>query len=271
MGLTTRWVRYGQDKRYSGYLAVPVYAQTPLPAVIVFQEVWGVDGHIEDVTERFARAGYVAFAPDLYAVNGERREAVRRERVEAVKSFLEKLPPTAWGNPEERDAELAKLPEDEGKRVMETMTTLFGGLDVENYTEQLLATASFLRNECELSKGQGVVAVGYCMGGALAAHLASLDAELKGAVMYYGRSPKEERIASIQCPVRAFYGELDVQLTATAPGLAEAMKKAGKDFDYKVYPGAHHAFFNDTRRSYNVAASRDAFARTLNYFNEWLS
>ncbi|WP_067927961.1 dienelactone hydrolase family protein [Alicyclobacillus shizuokensis] len=270
MGLDTRWVRYGADDRYMGYLAVQDHAQTPLPAVVVLQEVWGVDQHIEDVTERFAKAGYVAFAPDLYAVGGKRPEALHRDRVEAVKAFMEKLPPTAWGNPAERDAELAKLPGDEPQRVRETMTALFSGLDVDNYTDQLRATADFLRNQCQLSKGQSVVAVGYCLGGALAAHLASHDPELKGAVMYYGRSPKDERIAAIQCPVRAFYGELDAQLTATAPALAEAMSKAGKDFEYKVYPGAHHAFFNDTRRSYNVAASRDAFTRTLAYFNEWV-
>jgi carboxymethylenebutenolidase len=271
MGLDAQWLRYGPDERYMGYLAVPANAQKPLPAVIVLQEVWGVDPHIQDVTERFAKAGYAAFAPDLYAVGGTRPEAISHARVEAVKSFLDKLPPTAWGNPAERDAELAKLPGDQPRLVGETLTTLFSGLDVENYTAQLVATAEFLRQECEVTKGQGIAAVGYCMGGALAAHLASLDPELKGAVMFYGRSPKEERIATIQCPVRAFYGELDVRLTATAPALAEAMQKAGKDFAYKVYPGAHHAFFNDSRRSYNAAASRDAFALTLGYLNSWLS
>jgi carboxymethylenebutenolidase len=41
------------------------------------------------------------------------------------------------------------------------------------------------------------------------------------------------------------------------------MKKAGKTFEYKIYPGADHAFFNDTGERYNAEAARDAWARTL--------
>lgn len=48
----------------SGYLALP--ASGSGPAVIVIQEWWGLVGHITDVVDRFAAAGFVAFAPDLY-------------------------------------------------------------------------------------------------------------------------------------------------------------------------------------------------------------
>jgi carboxymethylenebutenolidase len=61
-----------------GYLARPVTIQRA-PAVVVLQEWWGLDAHIKDVTERFARAGYVALAPDLY------HGAVAREPDEARK------------------------------------------------------------------------------------------------------------------------------------------------------------------------------------------
>lgn len=47
-----------------GYLAVP--EMTPAPAVIVIQEWWGLESHIKDVADRFAGAGFVALAPDLY-------------------------------------------------------------------------------------------------------------------------------------------------------------------------------------------------------------
>lgn len=48
-----------------GYLAYPDDGGS-YPAVVVIQEWWGVDDHIKDVTERFARLGFAAIAPDLY-------------------------------------------------------------------------------------------------------------------------------------------------------------------------------------------------------------
>ena len=48
----------------SGYLSLPSTGSGP--AVIVIQEWWGLVGHITDVVDRFATAGFVAFAPDLY-------------------------------------------------------------------------------------------------------------------------------------------------------------------------------------------------------------
>ena len=70
MALKTEWVRYGSR---SGYFAMPERAATPLPAVVVIQEIWGVEEHIEDVTRRIAAAGYAALAPDIFSENGERR------------------------------------------------------------------------------------------------------------------------------------------------------------------------------------------------------
>ncbi|QQE79313.1 dienelactone hydrolase family protein [Alicyclobacillus sp. SO9] len=270
MGLMNKWIHYGKHEQYSGYFAVPEQAQKPLPAVIVFQEVWGVDEHIQDVTRRFAQAGYAAMAPDLYSESGERKPGLEPSRIDAVKSFLETMPPTAWHSEEERNKALQQLPGDEPQRVGETFGKLFGGLSPDNYTEQVLAAAQFLREENESTQGQGIVSVGFCMGGALSAHLAAHDRNLKGAVMFYGRPPKDELIQNINCPVRAFYGELDERLTKGAPAFSQQMTQHNKDFEYTVYEQAHHAFFNDSRRSYNVKASRSAFAKTLGWFSSWI-
>jgi carboxymethylenebutenolidase len=66
-GLTTAMVEYpGPDgATLSGYLARPE-GDEAYPAVVVIQEWWGVDDHIKDIANRFAEAGYVALAPDLY-------------------------------------------------------------------------------------------------------------------------------------------------------------------------------------------------------------
>ncbi|MCY0875183.1 MAG: dienelactone hydrolase family protein [Firmicutes bacterium] len=267
MQLHTEVVRYGKDQAFSGLLMKPERATGLLPAVIVIQEIWGVDEHIEDVTRRFAEAGYVAFAPDLYAKQGERLAGLDKDRVEAVKAFLETVPPSAWQNAEERAAAMEKLPDGPRQQIQQTFATLFGGLDRAEFATMLTSAAAWLRDECAYSKGQGVVSIGFCMGGALSGRLACLDPQLRGAAIFYGDAPSNELLSAIQCPVRGFYGGLDPRITNAVPGFAQAMKDAGKDFAYTVYDDAQHAFFNDSRRSYHVTASRDAFAQTLSFFH----
>lgn len=266
MSLHTEWIRYGENQRYSGYFAKPDKASDGQPAVIVLQEIWGVDEHIQDVTRRFAQAGYAAFSPDLYAENGARKNGLDPQDIEAVKRFLESVPPTAWHNVEDRDKALAKLPEPEQTKVRNTFGILFGGLNLDAYLPQLVATAEFLRNSYTATKGQPIVSVGYCMGGGLSARLAAADKQLSGAAIFYGRAPSDEQIQQIQCPVRGFYGALDAGITNEVPAFAEKMKSLGKDFSYQVFDNAHHAFFNDTRASYSPAAARAAFAEVLGFF-----
>lgn len=66
-GVVSERIEYqdAQGNPLSGYLARPASAG-PFPAVVVIQEWWGIDNHIKDLTLRFARQGYAAFAPDLY-------------------------------------------------------------------------------------------------------------------------------------------------------------------------------------------------------------
>jgi len=270
MTLHTEWVQYGQDAQYSGYIARPERAKGTLPAILVIQEIWGVDSHIQELTRRFAAAGYVAMAPDLYARNQSRPDAFTAERVEAVKSFLESVPPTAWSDPQAREQAMNQLPEPARSQVQETFTALFAGLNPMNHIDQLLASTSYLRSGYAASQGQGVASVGYCMGGALSGLLACKDAALKGAVIFYGNAPSEDLLKGIACPIRGFYGELDPRISDAVPGFAKQMEQAGKSFAYQIYPGAHHAFFNDSRASYSAAAARDAFARTISFFNEVL-
>ena len=270
MGLHTEWMNYGENGQYTGYLAHFDQLKSNAPAVIVIQEVWGVDDHIQNVTRRFAEAGYLAFSPDLYSINGERKEVLKEERISEVKQFLEAVPPTAWGNEDERQKILASYPEDKQNRITETMQTLFGGLDPQNYIEQLIETSDYLRKN--FTNGKGVGSVGFCLGGALSAALATQDPELKGAIIFYGRPPEADRLSTINCPVIGFYGDVekDPGITGKVPEFAEAMKETGKSFTYTIYEGAGHAFFNDSRVSYHPDAARDAFANSLQFFNDTL-
>ena len=64
---------------------------------------------------------------------------------------------------------------------------------------------------------------------------------------------------------RRIYGGLDPRMNPGVPGFADAMKAAGRSFEFRIYDGAQHAFFNDTRPSYDVRVARDSFARLLDF------
>jgi carboxymethylenebutenolidase len=108
-----------------------------------------------------------------------------------------------------------------------------------------------------------ISSIGFCWGGARSFLLATEWPNLYRAVVFYGTPPPQEKLAAIPCPVLGIYGEEDRRITSTVPETAEAMKKLGKKYEYKIYPGANHAFFNDTGDRYNAEAAHDAWARTL--------
>ena len=266
MAIRVEWISYGDEV---GYLALPELAETPLPAVVVIQEIMGVNEHIEDVTRRVAAAGYVALAPDLFSIRGERPPALSRGRVSAAMAFTRRLPPAAMADAALRESELAKLPEAERKQIGESLGQIWGSTSPERMAAmiaKLRHAVDYLRAERPESAGQPVGCVGFCMGGGLSALLACEEPQLSACALYYGNAPSAEKIAGIPCPVIAFYGEKDQRVNAGIPGFEEAMRRGGKSFEYQIYADAFHAFFNDDGPRYNVKAARDSFARLLMFF-----
>ncbi len=135
----------------------------------------------------------------------------------------------------------------------------------------LRSAVHYLRHERPETRQQKVGCVGFCMGGGLSALLACEEPELSAAVVYYGNSPSADKVPGIACPVLGFYGEKDTRVTSGVPAFDEAMRKAGKSFEYHVYPGAMHAFFNDDTAVYDVRAARDSFPRMLEFFQKHLT
>ncbi|MDQ3908708.1 MAG: dienelactone hydrolase family protein, partial [Acidobacteriota bacterium] len=112
--------------------------------------------------------------------------------------------------------------------------------------------------------------IGFCMGGGYSYQIATHTHDLAGAVIFYGRTPVE-LVPQVSCPVLASFGGKDASLMQTEPAWEEAMRKAGKQLDVKVYPEAGHGFFNDTRpTAYNAEAAADAWQRVLKFFRERL-
>ena len=115
--------------------------------------------------------------------------------------------------------------------------------------------------------------VGFCMGGRLAAIFNTTAASLSAAVAFYGVPPlSDEQAAQMTAPLLAIYGEADGGFPASV--IAENNRKltvAGKVHEIVVYPGAPHAFFNDTRPGiYNKVAADAAWTRTLAWFHQYL-
>ena len=272
MKLLTEWVNHDSPAgSFSAYLAHPGPVRTPVPGVIVIQEVWGVDAHIRDLVERFATAGYAALAPDLYSAGGARPRALAADRVEAARAFLDSIPPAEWmavlGDEARRAEALSRLPVEQGRQVGETVGALFGGAggDSGRHLAVLRAAFSYLRSH-PVCGGRPVGSVGYCMGGGLSALLACEEPDLSAAVIFYGPSPGQQQAARIRCPVRGFYGGDDLRVSAGLPAFAATLQSVGVDHALRNYPGAPHAFFNDTRPSYRPEAARDAWAKTLAFF-----
>jgi carboxymethylenebutenolidase len=109
------------------------------------------------------------------------------------------------------------------------------------------------------------------MGGGLSGLLACLDPELSAAAVFYGMPPSEERLQALACPLLGLYGEADRPVTDALPAMVKTITEIGRSFEHHVYPGAPHAFFNDTRPSYRVEAARDAWARLLTFFATYLA
>lgn len=133
------------------------------------------------------------------------------------------------------------------------------------------AAIDWLRQQPATAKSRlGVI--GFCMGGGLSQRLALRRPDLTAAVMFYG-SPETapEEIQKLSAPLLAHFGATDRGIPATrAEDLRKALKAAGKTGDVYVYPGAGHAFMNETKPSYHADAARQAWSRTLAFLQRYL-
>ncbi|GCE31408.1 carboxymethylenebutenolidase [Dictyobacter alpinus] len=112
-------------------------------------------------------------------------------------------------------------------------------------------------------------AIGFCMGGGFAIAWATSDNRLKTIAPFYGANPRPLEAVSRSCPVVGSYPAADFT-AKQATKLDEALTTYNIEHDIKIYPGAKHSFFNDQGKSYDAAASKDAWERVLAYFQKHL-
>jgi carboxymethylenebutenolidase len=129
---------------------------------------------------------------------------------------------------------------------------------------------TFLQSLPEVQK-DNIGVIGYCWGGGNSLLFATRNNVLKAAVVYYGPNPANlSDVANITAPVLGIYGGSDTRISMNVPALVEAMKQYNKVFEYKIYPGAAHAFFNDTGANYNSGAAAEARPVTLSFLEKYL-
>jgi carboxymethylenebutenolidase len=226
MDLKTEYVTLAVDDGTS----MRAYSARPLgtPAVrglIVYQEAFGVNAHIREVTERFARQGFLAIAPELFHRTG----------------------PGFEGRYDDFPSAMVHI----------------RALSDDAMAADLRAAHAWLTANTQVSDFR-VAAVGFCLGGR-AAILTALELPVACAVSFYGGgiAPNANnagllnRIGELRAPVLLFWGGRDKHLGPDqVRGVTEALRKAEKSYVNIEISDADHGFFCHARASYNpVAAS----------------
>ena len=145
---------------------------------------------------------------------------------------------------------------------------LMVSLDPAQALQYLQTTINYLRSLPEVTS---VGVTGFCMGGVYTI-LAACHNPVDAAISFYGVPDDLSVLANLSCPLLAIGGEKDQWITiAKMERLSETLKQYGKDGEVKIYAGAEHAFFNDTRAEvYSPADAQDAWQRALGFFRQHL-
>jgi carboxymethylenebutenolidase len=221
---------------------IPAYRAMPrdgknFPVIVVIQEIFGVHEHIKDMCRRFAKLGYLAIAPELFARQGD------VSQMTDVGEILSKV--------------VSKVPD----------AQVFADLD---------ATVAYVKStgKGDLAK---LGTVGYCWGGRAVWLYASHNPSVKAAVAYYGllNGMKSEIKANdpvdiaqtLKVPVLGLYASIDAFIK---PEIIEQMQagleKSGSGSEIVVFPNVNHGFNADYRPTYNKTAAQYAWKLT----QDWL-
>jgi carboxymethylenebutenolidase len=233
----------GEAKPMPAYVALPDGAGRR-PAVIVFEEIFGVNSHIRSVVDRIAKEGYVAIAPDYH-----HRAAPGIELA--------------------YDAEGMQR----GMALIPKLTAAGVIADVE-------ATLAFLRARDDV-RGDRIGCTGFCIGGHVA-YLTACATDVRATASFYGGGiasfspgggpPTVEKTAGIRGRILCLFGREDPMISQDQVAkIKHALEAAKVRHEVVVYDGANHGFFCDQRGSYNPKVAADAWERVKKLFAEELN
>jgi carboxymethylenebutenolidase len=145
---------------------------------------------------------------------------------------------------------------------------LIMGLDKTANTKNYLAAVAYLKTGPQAT-GK-VACMGFCWGGGVTNQVAVNAPDLAAAVPFYGMQPAAEDVPKIKAAMLLQYAGDDQRIDAGIPAFEEALKKAGVKYSIHMYPGAKHAFMNDTGANYNKEAAELAWKRTVAFLKDEL-
>lgn len=200
------------------------------PGLMVFQEAFGVNGHIRKVTDRFAAEGYVAIAPEL---------------------FHRTAPPGYEGD----------------YKNFPSVMPHYQAVKNEAAEADIQATYEWLHSNAKVRPGE-ISCVGFCMGGRVA-FLANAVVPMKAAVSFYGGGIAQgllDRVAKLHGPSLLIWGGLDKHITPEhRKAVVDALAAQHKTYVNVEFSNAEHAFFCDERSAYEPNAARQSWALTLEF------
>jgi carboxymethylenebutenolidase len=236
--MDTRWDELTVDGSTMRCL-VALPEATPAGAIVVAQHAGGVDGFIREMTRRFAGAGFVAIAPELY----HRNTSATPGSMDDAMTMMSRL----RDDEIERDchaaiAHLKSMAEVKGDRIGVT------GFCMGGRVAYLMATRSpEIKASVVFWGGNIMTAWGD------------------------GRAPFEDT-DRITAPILGLFGEEDGNPSpADVAKLDAELTRLGKAHDFHSYAGAGHAFMNEGRPSYRPEATADAWAKATVFFTKHLS
>ena len=143
---------------------------------------------------------------------------------------------------------------------------LIATLNPDTVTMDLDATRAYLNKQKPVRSGE-IGVIGFCWGGGQSFRYATNTPELKAFVVCYGPGPNAADMPKIRARGLGVYGENDARINAGLPDATAAMKAAGKDYQYTVYPGVGHGFLR-SRDKPDVADS--AWGAVIRFFRAQL-
>jgi carboxymethylenebutenolidase len=235
--IRTEWITLpvADETTMRAYVARPQDGR-PRAGLLVFQEAFGVNAHIRDIAERFAREGYHALAPELFHRTAPGFEGTY-DNFEAAMPHVRAL--------KEQDLEAD-------------------------------ARAAYVWLRADVGAPETHIAcIGFCLGGRVS-FLTNSMLPVRAAVSFYGGgiAPNPmtpgllSRAGDLRAPQLMFWGGLDKHIgPGQTQAVTEALRKASKPFVNVEFSDADHGFFCDVRPSYNPAAARQAWALTHAFLN----
>ncbi|MFN3839542.1 MAG: dienelactone hydrolase family protein [Cyclobacteriaceae bacterium] len=186
-------------------------------------------------------------------LNAHIEDVTRRMALEGFLAFAPNALAPLGGTPE--DADKAR--------------ELFQKLDAKKTIANFAQGFNYLKTRKDCNGKFGCI--GFCWGGAMANNMAVHVPSLLAAVPYYGRQADAADVHKIKAALLLHYAEMDERVNAGIPAYEEALKAAGVNYTIHMYPGAQHAFNNDTAPTrYNAEAAQIAWSRTIAFLKEKL-